>query len=42
MAEPQTLLAAHKEMSEIADALAGEKVVPLLVNPLAQAIASRS
>lgn len=42
MAEPQTLLAAHKEMSEIADTLAGEKVVPLLVNPLAQAIASRS
>ncbi len=37
----RSLLGSHREMLEHADALAADKIVPLVVNPLAQAIASR-
>lgn len=37
----QTLLGSYRTMKEVADDIAGSKVVPLLVNPLAQAIASQ-
>lgn len=36
------LVETHHRMREMADNLAADKVVPILVNPLAQAIASRS
>ncbi|MCK6455096.1 MAG: hypothetical protein L6Q92_01000 [Phycisphaerae bacterium] len=39
--EAESLLAAHRNLLERADELAAEKVVPLIVNPLAQAIASQ-
>ncbi|UCG16308.1 MAG: hypothetical protein JSV19_13540 [Phycisphaerales bacterium] len=36
-----SLVETHRKMMDIADELAGEKVVPVLVNPLAHAIAGR-
>jgi hypothetical protein len=40
--ESGSLVEAHRQLAEKAEQLAAERVVPLLVNPLAQAIASRS
>lgn len=40
-AEADQLLAAHEELTERAEDWAAEKVVPMVVNPLAHAIASR-
>lgn len=40
--ENEPLPAAHKTMMDVADDLAAHRIVPILVNPLAQAIASRS
>lgn len=40
--EGQSLLDAHTELTQRAEEWAGERIVPLVVNPLAQAIASRS
>ena len=39
--EPAALVATHQQLVEIANKLAAERAVPLLVNPLAHAIASR-
>jgi len=36
------LVEAHRELLDVADDLAADRIVPILVNPLAQAIASRS
>ena len=41
-AEGQTLLDAHTELTQRAEEWAAERIVPMVVNPLAQAIASRS
>lgn len=40
--EDQPLAATHRRMCDECDELASTKIVPLLINPLAQAIASRS
>jgi len=40
--EGQSLLEAHTELTQKAEEWAAERIVPLVVNPLAQAIASRS
>lgn len=39
--EPQDLASSFSQLCDLADELAANKVVPMLVNPLAQAIASR-
>lgn len=41
-ADGQNLADSHRHLADLADELATERVVPLLVNPLAHAIASRS
>ena len=40
--ESENLIDAHHRLMDHADELAADRVVPLLVNPLAHAIASRS
>jgi len=40
--EGESVLKSHTELSQRAEEWATEKIVPLVVNPLAQAIASRS
>jgi hypothetical protein len=40
-AEAQSLTGAHAEMMEQAEEWSASRVAPLIVNPLAQAIASR-